>query len=115
MSEAAWSNVENATEMSQNLKNKLQKVVGGNGNPYEKLQPAMHVAVDRWTGGAADGMLYSVLEPIGVEWEAIGLQVDLARLNKYHEDLLQPVIALLLFVWRDFANRKIPIGYGTNR
>lgn len=115
MSEAAWSNVENATEMSQNLKNKLQKVVGGNGNPYEKLQPAMHVAVDRWTGGAADGMLYSVLEPIGVEWEAIGLQVDLARLNKYHEDLLQPAIALLLFVLRDFANRKIPIGYGTNR
>lgn len=115
MSEATWSDVENATEMSKDLKNKLQKVVGGNGNPYEKLQPAMHVAVDRWTGGAADGMLYSVLEPIGVEWEAIGLQVDLARLNKYHPDLVQPAIALLLFVLRDFADRKIPIGYGTNR
>ncbi|WP_030008163.1 RAMP superfamily CRISPR-associated protein [Picosynechococcus sp. NKBG042902] len=82
---------------------------------FKKLQPAMHVAIDRWTGGAADGMLYSVLEPIGVDWEPIGIHLDLARLEKYHFDLLQPAIALLLLVLRDFANRKIPIGYGTNR
>lgn len=115
MSVTAWSNVENATDMTKDLKEPLKQAIGGKDNPYKKLQPAMHVAVDRWTGGAADGMLYSVLEPIGVEWEAIGLQVDLARLNKYHKDLVKPAIALLLFVLRDFADRKIPIGYGTNR
>lgn len=115
MSATDWAKVENATSMEKDLKPHLKAALGGKGNPYEKLQPAMHVAVDRWTGGAADGMLYSVLEPIGLEWEAIGLQVDLARLKKYHEALVQPAIALLLLVLRDFANRKIPIGYGTNR
>lgn len=115
MSATDWAKVENATSMEKDLKPHLKAALGGKGDPYEKLQPAMHVAVDRWTGGAADGMLYSVLEPIGLEWEAIGLQVDLARLKKYHEALVQPAIALLLLVLRDFANRKIPIGYGTNR
>ena len=85
----------------------------------------MHVAIDRWTGGAADGMLYSVLEPIGVDWDAIGIRLDIAQLKKIEaikkkEDsqspsVLKPAIALLLLVLRDFANRKIPIGYGTNR
>ncbi len=115
MSATDWAKVENATSMEKDLKPHLKAALGGKGDPYKTLQPAMHVAVDRWTGGAADGMLYSVLEPIGVVWDAIGLQVDLARLRKYHEDLVQPAIALLLLVLRDFANRKIPIGYGTNR
>lgn len=115
MSATDWAKVENATSMENDLKPHLKAALGGQGNPYKTLQPAMHVAVDRWTGGVADRMLYNVLEPIGVAWESIGLQVDLARLKKYHEDLVQPAIALLLLVLRDFANRKIPIGYGTNR
>jgi CRISPR/Cas system CSM-associated protein Csm3 (group 7 of RAMP superfamily) len=55
------------------------------------------------------------LEPIGVEWHPIAIHLDLERLKKYGEDKFQPAIALLLLVLRDFANRKIPIGYGTNR
>jgi CRISPR/Cas system CSM-associated protein Csm3 (group 7 of RAMP superfamily) len=127
-----WAAVENATEMTGNfsvpspngqtrtatLQSEIRNALGGNQNPYQVLQPAMHVAVDRWTGGAAEGMLYSVLEPIGVEWEPIQIHLDIARLQNYYRhkpDHLKPAIALLLLVLRDLANKKIPVGYGTNR
>jgi len=119
-----WSAVERATKSDnqefQDFKETLKTAVdveNSNENPFRKLQPAMHVAVDRWTGGAADGMLYSVLEPIGVEWDNIAIHLDLARLQKYYSDQVkvQAAIALVLLVLRDFADRKIPIGYGTNR
>jgi len=112
-----WASVENAPkgETFASFKTKLKTAVNSADNPFQILQPAMHVAVDRWTGGAADGMLYSVLEPIGVEWEEIGIQLDVKQLQNYDSSLVQPAITLLLLVLRDFANRKIPIGYGTNR
>jgi hypothetical protein len=114
-----WSAVENAPKENTNefsqFKETLRTALKGSSRPFRVLQPAMHVAVDRWTGGAADGMLYSVLEPIGVEWDKIGIQLDIMRLQEYHTTLVQPAIALLLLVLRDFANCKIPIGYGTNR
>lgn len=117
-----WSAVERAaksqTQEFQDFKETLKTAVLGkesNENPFRTLQPAMHVAVDRWTGGAAEGMLYSVLEPIGVEWGKIAIHLDLERLKKYNSDQVQPALALLLLVLRDFADRKIPIGYGTNR
>lgn len=114
-----WAEVENVpkdqNETFAHFKQTLATALGGSRQTFQTLQPAMHVAVDRWTGGAADGMLYSVLEPIGVEWHPINIHVDLERLKKYGEDKVQPAIALLLLVLRDFADRKIPIGYGTNR
>ncbi|MFP4692351.1 MAG: RAMP superfamily CRISPR-associated protein [Halothece sp.] len=127
-----WSAVEKAGKaengefynFKDNLRTALDIPENSNENPFQTLQPAMHVAVDRWTGGAADGMLYSVLEPIGVEWGNIAIHLDLARLKKYDSEKVKPAIersslpaaiALLLLVLRDFAHRKIPIGYGTNR
>lgn len=110
-----WLDVENAPKLTTPLENALKNALDNCGEPFHKLQPAMHVAVDRWTGGAADGMLYSVLEPVGMKWEAIGLHVDFGRLQKFHSDIAKAVLALLFLVLRDFANRKIPIGYGTNR
>jgi CRISPR/Cas system CSM-associated protein Csm3 (group 7 of RAMP superfamily) len=114
-----WANVEKAkkgkNEDFGEFKTTLATALGGSKNPFQTLQPAMHVAIDRWTGGAAEKMLYSVLEPIGVTWDAIGLYLDLKRLQTYDSNLVKPAIALLLLVLRDFANRKIPIGYGTNR
>ncbi|WP_017306836.1 RAMP superfamily CRISPR-associated protein [Spirulina subsalsa] len=130
-----WSAVENAAKSDKDEFSSFKKVLktailspNSTENPFQTLQPAMHVAVDRWTGGAADGMLYSVLEPIAVDWGQIGINLDLARLQTYEncknqnkkegedrEMCVQPAIALLLLVLRDFANRKLPIGYGTNR
>jgi CRISPR/Cas system CSM-associated protein Csm3 (group 7 of RAMP superfamily) len=75
------------------------------------LAKADHVAIDRWTGGAAEGRLYSVLEPYGVEWEPIRLRVDAGRLRQ----LRDPALALLLLVLRDLAAGRVPIGYATNR
>ncbi len=71
-----------------------------------------HVAIDRWTGGAAEGALYSVLEPHGAKWGPITLTLDLERLRR--EEML-PGVALLLLVLRDFAEEKIPLGFGTHR
>jgi CRISPR/Cas system CSM-associated protein Csm3 (group 7 of RAMP superfamily) len=70
------------------------------------MDQADHVAIDRWTGGAADGRLYSVLEPHAVEWEPIRLSIDLTRLGTYRDTAL----ALLLLVLRDLKHGRIPLG-----
>lgn len=70
-----------------------------------------HVALDRWTGGAAAGRLFSVLEPHAVQWEPIRLAVDLTRLDGDQDHAL----ALLLLTLRDLAAGRIPIGALVNR
>jgi CRISPR/Cas system CSM-associated protein Csm3 (group 7 of RAMP superfamily) len=75
------------------------------------IQPAVHVAIDRWTGGAAEHMLYSNLEPFGINWHQIELTVNLERL----QEMKLPAIALLLLLLRDLYRQKIPLGYGVNR
>ncbi|TMR00138.1 hypothetical protein ETD83_17525 [Actinomadura soli] len=75
------------------------------------LDQADHVAIDRWTGGAADQLLFSVLEPHGVDWEPIRLTVDLTRLGD-HRDV---ALALLLLVLRDLEQRRLPLGGMVNR
>lgn len=72
------------------------------------MTKAMHVAVDRWTGGAADGLLYSAVEPGRIGWEPIRPRIDVSR---------SPLAELALF-WltlRDFCGGRIPLGYGVNR
>lgn len=105
ISPEAWANIESATTEAQ-LRNSLGGVVG-----LSDTKQAMHVAIDRWTGGAADQMLYSTLEPIGFKWEPIVLELDLSSksIPKYE------AIALVLLVLRDMMLSKIPLGYATNR
>jgi CRISPR/Cas system CSM-associated protein Csm3 (group 7 of RAMP superfamily) len=73
---------------------------------------AYHVAVDRWTGGAAQGLLYSTLEPHDVEWEPIRLSIDFARLP---HDLVHAAVALLLLLLDELGSGRLPLGYGVNR
>ncbi len=79
---------------------------------------AMHVAIDRWTGGAAPKMLYSAAEPWGLVWNPIFIDVDVARLlcacNGSERDA-QAAIALLLLTLKDLAEGLVPLGYGINR
>lgn len=82
---------------------------------HHHLERADHVAIDRWTGGAADQRLYSVLEPHGVTWSTITLTVDLARLAYRHTGIDQAAQALLLLVLRDLKAGRVPLGYATNR
>ncbi len=51
-----------------------------------RLHPADHVAIDRWTGGAAENLLFSVLEPTGKDWEPMVLDVDTRRLSGLAQD-----------------------------
>jgi CRISPR/Cas system CSM-associated protein Csm3 (group 7 of RAMP superfamily) len=72
---------------------------------------AHHVAIDRWTGGAADRMLFSTLEPWRLDWDAITLEVDPHRLGPE----LEPSLALLMLVVRDLALGRLAIGWATRR
>lgn len=78
--------------------------------------PAVHVAVDRWTGGAAEQLLFSGLEPRFADpekaWEPIALTLDFERLAL--PDRL-PGLALLLLTLRDFREGRVPLGFAVNR
>jgi len=74
---------------------------------------AMHVAIDRWTGGAADGALYSVLEPTEATWEPIELRLDLRRLPEPTER--RAALVLLWLVLRDLRAGELPLGFAVNR
>lgn len=55
----------------------LRRIAG-----LEQLAVVMHNSLDRWTGGAADKRLFGVLEPRGIVWDEIQLEIDVARLEQ---------------------------------
>ncbi|GHJ35475.1 RAMP superfamily CRISPR-associated protein [Streptomyces sp. TS71-3] len=82
------------------------------------MRRADHVAIDRWTGGAADGRLFSALEPHGLHWEPLSLTVDLVRLGSRRHDgrhLRDAAEALLLLTLRDLQAGRIRLGFASNR
>ncbi|NCJ08015.1 hypothetical protein GS597_16175 [Synechococcales cyanobacterium C] len=103
---AQWRSIESARDDHQ-LRQALNQA------NLNSVQQAYHVAIDRWTGGAAEGFLYSTLEPMGVSWHPLELTLDLSRLSESKEQ--RAAIALLLLLLRDLAHGRIPLGYGTNR
>lgn len=111
-----WQAVEQAEDSGRLLRALEAAGLAAPNRETPELQQAFHVAVDRWTGGAADGFLYSVLEPHGVEWEPIHLSLDLTRLRKDDDrNDRDPAVALLLLVLRDLTAERIPLGFGVNR
>jgi CRISPR/Cas system CSM-associated protein Csm3 (group 7 of RAMP superfamily) len=70
------------------------------------------VAIDRWTGGAADGRLFSRIEPDDRSWGPIELDLALARIP---EELQKPCLVLLWLILRDLAEGLIPLGGGTTQ
>ena len=101
-----WADVEKAKDEAE------LRAALGEAN-LSKAKQAFHVAIDRWLGGAADGFLYSVLEPHGVEWEAIRLMLDLSRLPD--DEGRKRALMCVLLVLRDFAASRITLGHGANR
>lgn len=98
---------------------------------WKDFRPVAHVAIDRWTGGAANKSLFSRLEP---ELDAIDLivTIDFERIApprtywdvpngcapKGKQELVlfrRAAFALFLLTLRDFARGRIPLGYGVNR
>jgi CRISPR/Cas system CSM-associated protein Csm3 (group 7 of RAMP superfamily) len=75
-----------------------------------------HVAVDRWTGGAAENLLFSVREPATAEWEPIRLDLDVRRVGGgTSAGGADRALVLLLLVLRDLADGWLPIGFGGTR
>jgi CRISPR/Cas system CSM-associated protein Csm3 (group 7 of RAMP superfamily) len=105
-----WRSVEQAADDPQNDSGTLRKSLDAAG--LTETQQAFHVAIDRWTGGAADQMLYSALEPFNLAWEPIELSLDLRRIEESQRGAVQ---ALLWLTLRDLALGRIPLGYGVNR
>jgi len=95
-----------AAEKDQDLRAALD------GASLKHWQEAYHVAIDRWTGGAAESFLYTMLEPHWVEWEPLRLTIDLARIANNHRS---PAVSLLLLVLRDLAAGRLPLGFATHR
>jgi len=107
----SWQAVEQAIDASNGSGvNTLRGSLDAVG--LTETQQAFHVAIDRWTGGAADKMLYSALEPFNLTWNEIELTLDLKRIREEHHAVIQ---ALLLLTLRDLAAGRIPLGYGVNR
>ena len=109
VSTRGWESILMAEE--QEIQNALvaERLVKGS-SPSMRLNH--HVAIDRWTGGAADTALFSVLEPWGIEWSDIRIRLDTRRIPKAVQ---KPALALLHILVRDLATGRIPLGFGTNR
>jgi len=84
---------------------------GWNKDGAKRLYRADHVAIDRWTGGAADGLLFSGVEPTAsAKWDPIEL-----RFRTTSQADRQAAFALLWLVLRDLCDGRIPLGYAGNR
>jgi CRISPR/Cas system CSM-associated protein Csm3 (group 7 of RAMP superfamily) len=126
-------------EKSINRKIWQDILVAGGGGEEKSMKPLMDTL--EGTAWAADGFLYSVLEPEGVAWPAIEMSVALDRLTD-HRDMefererdesdedwearqktraenrahtRHAAVVLLLLTLRDFARCRIPLGFGGNR
>ncbi|MBF9129148.1 hypothetical protein I0C86_09175 [Plantactinospora sp. S1510] len=78
-----------------------------------------HVAIDRWTGGAGEHRLFSVLDPdTSVTWEPIHIEVDVTRLDRSAASgpgSATLALPLLLLVLRDLRDGWLSLGYGGTR
>ena len=121
-----WSEVEtgemkdDATYKTQPLWKALKKVDADSKDDTTNFKISHHVAIDRWTGGAAEGALFSVLQPTSaITWDDLRLTLDLSRFSKVaglpNGSLQKKCLMLLLLVLRDFAENRLALGFATNR
>ena len=84
-----------------------------------------HVAIDRWTGGAAENHLFNIAAPargqvgifrLGLDWHRLAFDYDNQEKRKKLESRdKKAALALFLFVLRDMARGLVPAGYGSTR
>lgn len=86
------------------------------GNRRTLLIVGDHVAIDRWTGGARKGALYSVLEPwlSGTEdWAPLHIRFSWRSIES--NALERAARCLITLVLQDFADGRLGVGYGTTK
>lgn len=116
-----WRNVEHGTADNEKssatweLTTALDTIKNGMTHQTKIPNPHFHIshhtAIDRFTGGVADGALYSVLAPHNIEWQPIKMSLDFGRTDGKDKCCLM----LLLLVLRDLAENRLPLGFATNR
>ncbi|MBI4752517.1 MAG: hypothetical protein HY774_28835 [Acidobacteria bacterium] len=106
---AKWDAIETVAK-GKETDEPLMTAIGETGAKH--LTPAYHVSIDRWTGGASDSALFSVLEPHGISWEPIKLRLNLERIE---ENKRLPALGLVLLVLNDVLQGRIPFGFAVNR
>jgi CRISPR/Cas system CSM-associated protein Csm3 (group 7 of RAMP superfamily) len=104
---------------------------------WKEFRAATHVAIDRWTGGAAENLLFSRLEPAAKGGRELRLSLDLDRLAQRLPANAQDggtqdrragsgprpspgmfrkaAFGLMLVMLRELAKGRIPVGYGATR
>lgn len=110
-----WSKVERcATEPKGNdqagARARLVAALASAG--LESWQPTDHVAIDRWTSGAADKKLFSVLEPHDVRWGDLEIRIDAKKMPG--SSGLAAVAGLVLAL-QALHEGSIGLGWGINR
>lgn len=95
-------------------------VTADDGSSAGEVLVAHHVAIDRWTGGAADRRLFDVAEARGVEWGPIRISIDEPMLHRRlpgdaeapsgTQDAGLAAAGLLLLVIEDLAAGRVPLG-----
>jgi len=110
-------NNEDLSYERQELWKALRKLDGADVNVIEQVKKDTetfkvnhHNAIDRFTGGAADSALYSVLAPTKIAWEKMQFSLDLSRPENPKQCLM-----LLLLVLRNLSENRLPLGFATNR
>ena len=85
-----------------------RRILGRGG---AELRRTEHVAVDRWTGGASEGRLFSELEPHGFEFEPLRLRLHVSRLGESPD----AATMLLMVTLRELCAGRVPLGAKTMR
>ena len=116
-----WQKIEvgefpNDTTYSETGLHQALKKIDGEADqlPSKNLHISHHTAIDRFTGAASDGALFSVLKPSPtLKWDDLNLSIDLRRFSAKENE--QCALMLLLLVLQDFAQNRLPLGFATNR
>jgi len=77
-----------------------------------ELRRTEHVAIDRWTGGASDGRLFTEYEPHGFAFALLRLRL---RRDLLPAGVRDPATMLLLVTLRELVEGRLPLGGRTHR
>jgi CRISPR/Cas system CSM-associated protein Csm3 (group 7 of RAMP superfamily) len=74
-----------------------------------------HVAVDRWSGAAAEGHLFTELEPWGVDWPPLRVTLRRGHLDPLDTPTWLAAVTLVGLVLEEMAQGRLRLGHGGGR
>ncbi len=89
--------------------------LGGGSTSAEWARKRTHVAIDRWTGGAAESRLFTVQETDTVTWGPIRLELDQHRLAAVSDNHRKAAVLMLGVAVGLLQDGSVGVGHGTTR